>query len=263
MKAASEANWAVHDQLHGNGGTTLCAVFIEDNRRVFGINAGDSRLYAIRSPNHVEQISRDDNLAALAENRKAPGLSNRLIQFVGMGQDVEFQFLELPPPTSDTAYLLTSDGAHSVDPEMFAPIVSSAATGNEVIRRLLSLSEWCGGKDNATAVFLPSLIKDLKQAPSSGVITITLHSTSRAREILIPTKNSLFEPERQYAPPQPLTSTPKSTPSDTEETAKRTASRSGGKKKKKKTKRTPQDEATLPLEGDGPSRLEVSYPLKR
>lgn len=266
MKAASDANWAVHDQLHGDGGTTLSAVFIEDNRRVFGINAGDSRLYSIRYPNKVEQISRDDNLAALAVNRnRLSPHSNRLIQFVGMGQDIEFHLVPLPAPASDTAYLLTSDGAHSIDPETFEPVVSSAVPGIDVVRRLLSLSEWCGGKDNATVIYIPSLARPSEQSLSNGVINITLHSTSRTMEILIPSRNSPLDLERQpVATYQKAIVTPSKGPSkEPAAPTKRTASRSTSKKKKKKAKRGHVDDASLPLEEVPSPRLEVNYPTKR
>jgi hypothetical protein len=50
------------------------------------------------------------------------------------------------------AYLLTSDGVHNMARSTFDQIVPSAAGTREIVSRLLSVSSWCGGRDNATVI---------------------------------------------------------------------------------------------------------------
>src|SRR5690606_24336012 len=51
--------------------------------------------------------------------------------------------------------LLTSDGAHDVPHSVFQRVVNAAAGGGDLVRKLLTLSDMMGGRDNASAIFLP------------------------------------------------------------------------------------------------------------
>ena len=76
----------------------------------------------------------------------------RLLQFVGMGDEMEAQVAAVPGQCRSV--LLTSDGAHDVPHSVFQRVVSAAAGGSDLIRKLLTLAELMGGRDNASAIFL-------------------------------------------------------------------------------------------------------------
>lgn len=154
-KAIAFANVQIYQRLHGTGGTTLSAV-ISSNDGAILCHVGDSRIYGVMPDRMVEQLSRDDTINALLKRREgqteAPK-DSRLLQFVGMGEEMEAQIA--PVPSHCRSVLLTSDGAHDVPHSVFQRIISAAAGGNDLVRKLLMLSDMTGGRDNASAIFLP------------------------------------------------------------------------------------------------------------
>lgn len=265
-KAAEDANWAVHDWLNGRGGTTLSAVLIDEDQ-IFALNAGDSRVYQVNYPKHIEQLSRDDNLAAYADGPGADKaqLSSRLLQFVGMGEGVEFHMRSLSRPSKEAGFLLTSDGVHGVDRDVFSLVACGANPGREVVRRLVTLAEWCGGKDNATAVFVPAVLTDIDRPRSPGILSLRLYSTSRSLEFLIPTRSALLEPERQFIEAPAKEFLPelqrKARAANNTPKPERGPERSQRKKKAKSKSRAKSGENSPPEEEMLP-RLEVDYPEK-
>ncbi len=122
---------------------------------MFLCHVGDSRIYGVTGDRAVEQLSRDDTMNALL-NRKDGALDpikdSRLLQFVGMGDEMEPQIE--PIPNHFRSMLVTSDGAHDVPHGVLQRVVSAASGGNDLIRKLLSLSDIMGGRDNASAIFM-------------------------------------------------------------------------------------------------------------
>lgn len=155
-RAIAYANREVYHRLHGNGGTTLSAVIVPANSDALLCHVGDSRIYALSSERVLEQLSRDDTMSALLNKREdqsdAPK-DSRLLQFVGMGDEMEPQIA--PIPRQAKSILLTSDGAHDVPTSVLQRLVSAAAGGNDLVRKLLVLSDMLGGRDNASAILLP------------------------------------------------------------------------------------------------------------
>lgn len=146
--AISEANAAVWAALHGRGGTTLTAIAISKSGRCLAVHVGDSRLYlAFPAPG---QITTDDSPRGLfgTDLGFTPG---GIVQFVGMGDRILFQSIDLSKEKADS-FLLTTDGFHGAEGGDLSILLGKRrnATGAALARfgKGLRLS------DNATAVLL-------------------------------------------------------------------------------------------------------------
>jgi len=161
-RAASDANYEVHRRYRGRGGTTLAALVSRDRGKIFGITVGDSRIYSASSSGHLQQVSVDDTIAGEVNRLRGTNsaradidpLFGQLAQFVGLGNEVEPRTYTLPPPDSKARILLTSDGAHSVASTVFEELVRYAPSAYGVVTRIMQVSRWCGGKDNASVICL-------------------------------------------------------------------------------------------------------------
>jgi serine/threonine protein phosphatase PrpC len=154
-QAIAFVNAEVHRRLRGDGGTTLSAVISSHDGARF-CHVGDSRIYGVMTDRALEQLSRDDTINALLKRQEGEGEApkdSRLLQFVGMGEEMEAQIA--PVPGHCRSVLLTSDGAHDVPHSVFQRVVSAAAGGSDLVRKLLTLSDMTGGRDNASAILVP------------------------------------------------------------------------------------------------------------
>ncbi len=154
-QAIKYVNAEVYRRLHGDGGTTLSAVVSSHGEAMF-CHVGDSRIYGVMPDRALEQLSRDDTINALLKRQEGQAETpkdSRLLQFVGMGEEMEAQIA--PVPGHCRSVLLTSDGAHDVPHSVFQRVVTAAAGGSDLIRKLLALSDMMGGRDNASAILLP------------------------------------------------------------------------------------------------------------
>lgn len=154
--AIEYANAEIYRRLRGSGGTTLSAVVYGPNIGAMFCHVGDSRIFGISSDRVIEQLSRDDTMKALlnrGDTESSAPKDSRLLQFVGMGDEMESQISFVPPHCRSV--LITSDGAHDVPTSILQRIVSAAAGGSDLIRKLLALSDMLGGQDNASAILLP------------------------------------------------------------------------------------------------------------
>ncbi|MEJ1117084.1 protein phosphatase 2C domain-containing protein [Phyllobacterium sp. CCNWLW109] len=154
--ALNAAQRAVYDELRGNGGTTLSAVYLDASSEAWFVHVGDSRIYEIRAGIELRQISRDDTIGAALQRHHQENRpdNNRLIQFVGLDGELDPQLLPIEK-ASVNGFLLTSDGAHSPSSEILATIVKHSKSGPELVRKLLNVADALGGLDNATAVHIP------------------------------------------------------------------------------------------------------------
>lgn len=209
-RAIAYANHEVYQRLHGNGGTTLSAVIVPANSDAVLCHVGDSRIYALSPERVLEQLSRDDTMNALLNKREdQPDASkdSRLLQFVGMGDEMEAQIA--PIPRQAKSILLTSDGAHDVPNSVLQRLVSAAAGGNDLVRKLLALSDMLGGRDNASAILLP-LNGDASLYPTSAENELLAVLPSETLSICI-AESETFErsgrldrrPVSESAPPLP------------------------------------------------------------
>lgn len=154
-RAISFVNTQIYQRLHGAGGTTLSAVVSSHDGAMF-CHVGDSRIYCVLPDRAIEQLSRDDTINALLRRQDGEAdapKDSRLLQFVGMGEEMEAQIALVP--SHCRSVLLTSDGAHDVPHSVLQRIISAAAGGSDLVRKLLTLSDMTGGRDNATAILLP------------------------------------------------------------------------------------------------------------
>jgi serine/threonine protein phosphatase PrpC len=224
--AADRANKEVYQRYQERGGTTLAALLFSGAGAGVGMNIGDSRIYTFLLPDRVRQISVDDTIAGEVKRFKGPacpdaemGLSSdALAQFVGLGQGLDPRIYEVEALGPQVGYILTSDGAHSIPPRTFEQVVLSAPSAYALVTRLIQLSKWCGGKDNASVLCVgPEARSRLSTHPepddgllevwdSSGKLDVFL-STFAARQPSRPTSpagptaaHSLNVPE--VVPPQ-------------------------------------------------------------
>ena len=152
-QATLDANNAVYDVFSGSGGTTLSAFLYEDDNNFIGVNVGDSRIYSISKT--IDQLTVDDTLSGHFDGEIAKDHNhgrNDLLQFVGIGKDIEPHIIEFPEKGKDTLFMLTSDGVHFLPKEIMHTISTVANEPGLIIRRLLEVSKWCGGRDNASLI---------------------------------------------------------------------------------------------------------------
>jgi PPM family protein phosphatase len=158
-KAAIQANNAVFQKYSGDGGATLSAVIIDETKEIYALNVGDSRIYQVMSDGRIEQVSIDDTIGgqlSLINNQLSFGTSdlNQLVQYIGMGDSITPHEVKLSKINKLKSIILTSDGVHNICKDTFNSVINNAQTPGETIERLLMISKWCGGNDNATALSL-------------------------------------------------------------------------------------------------------------
>jgi PPM family protein phosphatase len=172
--AITAANESIFRVLRGRGGTTLTAALITRHQGAYFCHVGDSRLYVFGPDRILQQITRDDTLGALLR-KTVPDAhrDSRLLQFVGMGGEMEAQ-IDVLPRHQASFFLLTTDGAHDVATSTLARLVSNAVSPLDLSRKLIQLSEMIGGVDNATVVVIPSRIEEEPPLAESVDLTVML-----------------------------------------------------------------------------------------
>ncbi|MBK8162010.1 MAG: hypothetical protein IPK65_02315 [Gammaproteobacteria bacterium] len=82
-----------------------------------------------------------------------------LLQFIGMGDDLEPHIGEIYGVSNDL-FVLTTDGVHYLAPTpgWMGQIVANAPDAGICAKRLVDLSKWCGGYDNSTVAVIPLFI---------------------------------------------------------------------------------------------------------
>jgi serine/threonine protein phosphatase PrpC len=152
--AANEANQKVYKKYAGRGGSTLVAVVLMSTGVAYSLSVGDSRIYGFGREGLVS-LSVDDTIAGQL-GRPVSGLEqNRLLQFIGMGSDLEPHINELDY-LKFRYLLLTSDGIHYLDKysDLMAQVIANSLDINFSVRRLLELAGWVGGHDNASIIMI-------------------------------------------------------------------------------------------------------------
>lgn len=171
--AVESANNCVFREYNQKGGATLSAFLIDTDQNFAAVNIGDSRIYSF-SDNKLQQMSKDDTLAGqFGQADKPMNYSNQLLQYIGMGEDLDPHFISMPDIDSDSKILMTSDGTHFVDQSTMESILRYADNPAEIGSRLIALAKWCGGKDNASIVVAEKLSTilsaDNEDAPTGSV----------------------------------------------------------------------------------------------
>jgi serine/threonine protein phosphatase PrpC len=160
--SVQKANDAVFKKYHGEGGSTLVAVVCDESNHWIIASVGDSRIYKAKLGSSLELLTVDDTverqLDLLGKGLNISSEFGRgLTQFVGIGDSIEVHVQSLNPQPNEML-ILTSDGAYNLskDGKVFNSLVTNAKTSQELVNRLLSVSEWFGGIDNATIAVIPT-----------------------------------------------------------------------------------------------------------
>jgi PPM family protein phosphatase len=178
--AVQAANQQVFQAYHERGGSTLTLVTMDSNGHGVGVSVGDSRLYSSVAGKDVQQLSRDDTIGNQLRLLGDPSISptggifsNHLSQYLGIGAPLDIRPIDLPKPSQGTSLILSSDGAHSLPQEMFKNIAISAPSLLETARRVLYVSKWNGGKDNASIIcFSSQALVPMPRLPAINVLEI-------------------------------------------------------------------------------------------
>ncbi|MCC5612770.1 hypothetical protein LC612_40300 [Nostoc sp. CHAB 5834] len=150
-QAANSANEAVYRNYLGHGGSTLVAVLFSAGMPPTWVSAGDSRIY-LQSGNNLKLLTTDDTIAGqLNKSGEVPAEHSKILQFIGMGKDLEPHVGDVKE-VREGQLILTTDGVHFLDknPEWFRSIVRNAPDAGAIAKRLIDVAKWCGGPDNAT-----------------------------------------------------------------------------------------------------------------
>jgi PPM family protein phosphatase len=167
--AVQAANLEIHRRYREKGGTTIAALLFTTGSAV-GVTVGDTRIYAVRPGAAAIQISVDDTVSD--ELKKVTGradvgddvdpFAGQLTQFLGIGEPMRPRTYGLH---RDGGYLLASDGVHSIAPATLQQLFFSSVDPHEIVLRLLSVSRWCGGRDNGTALFVSAIPEHWNVSP--------------------------------------------------------------------------------------------------
>ncbi len=252
-RAMAAANFAVYGRFGGRGGTTMTALVFADRRTAAVGHVGDSRLYRLGGDMSVSLVTADDTLRGVVEGNHGradeDALDNRLLQFVGMGDDVVPSFFRAN--TDDHAiWLLTTDGAHGFGRRALQGAARAPLTPATIVNRLLAGADAFGTEDNATAIAISPHDYSAEALDFAGTIVRIWTATDQME----------FWLERK--PVDHRQQSPNSVPqADARPAPKRSAkARKGETSKRAKGGRSPKAAATEGDEGqDPPNQLSITF----
>nr|WP_298931135.1 PP2C family serine/threonine-protein phosphatase [uncultured Erythrobacter sp.] len=208
--AISAANQDVADNSNVDRGTTLTALMIDGRGDAWMAHAGDSRLYQLDDNRDLALRSTDDTVSGAIRAHRGEenedNLDNQLLQFVGIGQELQPHINQLPKQ-SDTRWLLTSDGAHSIGKQNLLTVIDGGKSHIDVVRKILFMSDALDARDNASALFMNGFSSFPKDKSSSG-LNILVVTPSERMEFWIsadpaqPEKKSSPKRSRQQSKPK-------------------------------------------------------------
>lgn len=150
-------------------GSTLVMTLVRDGVALVA-HLGDSRAYIFRN-GALKMLTRDHSVVQFlydageitSEEMEKHPAKNQITRYVGMGGEAEAEARAFPLATGDRI-LLCSDGLTGmVDEAMIASALSGEPDTDLACRKLVSLANESGGRDNITVVIL-----DWMGADSSG-----------------------------------------------------------------------------------------------
>ncbi|NWN90911.1 serine/threonine-protein phosphatase [Marinobacter adhaerens] len=201
--AAHFADYCVHKDLRGNGGSTLSALIIKYGNPPITLNIGDSRIYAF-DESSILRLTRDDTIEeqfkGIVDPKIAEAQKHRILQYIGMGSDLEPHIKESTNTLKD--FLLTSDGANICGTENLFRIKNNSENGT-FVKRITELSKWLGSSDNITAIAASDLHDSLDQLTRNVERnSITIWDSFGERSQVIPERTEArSEPKNQPAKP--------------------------------------------------------------
>jgi PPM family protein phosphatase len=161
------ANRAIFSEYGQQGGTTCTCVLLCADGEAVAVNVGDSRLYGYSVEKSLQQLSIDDTFAGQLQKADAMNedlsqafeFADHLLQFVGMGDDLNIKPMNLRELNIDPqrGVLALSDGVYKPLGKMLNSILVHSSSPMEAVRRLVQVSVWAGGHDNASAFAIGDL----------------------------------------------------------------------------------------------------------
>lgn len=178
--AVFHANKEVSTRFSGRSGTTLTAMLDTGSSDFYIVSVGDSRAYSVRSDATIEQITTDDTLSGVMN--RPDQHTNRLLQFVGMDDELEFSASTFKK-NGLTGVLLSTDGAHVLAPGLLNKVYSAGKDGADACRRIIIVANALGGRDNSSLAFFPFSSATSKSTSRSDQISIEVVTPSQ--EIIV------------------------------------------------------------------------------
>ena len=153
-----------HDQtataFHSKSSTTAVAFFVLGDEAAIGW-VGDSRAYEI-SDGKATLLTSDDTLSGVMARSDSTvrfelseEFADRLAQAIGGENPVNANVAAWAASSPDARCLLCTDGVWKPLDKTIDTLVDVCRDGSEQMRRMLQMSEWLGGVDNASAVLVP------------------------------------------------------------------------------------------------------------
>ncbi|MBI2750754.1 MAG: protein phosphatase 2C domain-containing protein [Burkholderiales bacterium] len=154
LKGIQKANDEVHARQRGEGGSTIAVILATANGAIHWSSVGDSRVYHANG-GKLTQLSIDDTIAGqLGRGHEVGFEQSKLIQFIGIGSPLEASVSEIDKSMGGSVFI-TTDGVHYLDSTpWFGQLIKHAFDPGLCVRRLVELSKWCGGLDNASVAMI-------------------------------------------------------------------------------------------------------------
>ncbi len=139
----------INKQRHGNMGTTLTGLHIDERGNAYIAHAGDSRGYTFNIKGRLQQLTTDHVIPQL----------NILTQFVGNPTHFEPQVLRNWETKNGDVFLLCTDGlTNHIGNRGLAKVLRMVSQGRvspqSAADRLIEMANAAGGRDNITALIV-------------------------------------------------------------------------------------------------------------
>lgn len=186
-RACLFANREVFGTFNGAAGTTLTAIGFS-NHAMYAVHVGDSRLYGIDEHRGIKLFTQDDTVSGAVNAHLGQAaedeMDNRLLQFVGIGEDINPHLVEMAD-RSLQFWLLTSDGAHGVGRRALSGICEGSRSPIDLVRKLIYVAEALNTQDNATALCIRSGYVKSQEEEHEG-LTLQVTTADKGLEIWLP-----------------------------------------------------------------------------
>lgn len=154
--AVQEAHKKVCASINFKGGATLSAIIAVKPGELYAVNVGDSRIYQCTTESLL-QITEDDDIKNFLSKIKGIEVNNVIAQrngltkFIGMEGDLE---ISVDHCSSSSDFFIISDGISLIGEENLNHLYENKTSDSEFLQRCIHLSNWFGGKDNATGIYI-------------------------------------------------------------------------------------------------------------
>ncbi|PKN67855.1 MAG: hypothetical protein CVU57_01175 [Deltaproteobacteria bacterium HGW-Deltaproteobacteria-15] len=223
--ALRAANDEIFRRYHQRGGTTIALLFVRGDE-VLAATVGDTRVYLLSEAGQAKQISIDDTVAGelgrlkKVDPKKFEPFANELAQYLGIGPELDPRFYELAA-VKDASYAIASDGAYEIGSTCFERALANAPKPQVAVSRILQISRWLGGRDNASMVLVKNIPHPERVDNSWGLLEIW--TPTGKLELTVPQEERIppLYPEKRFAPVQEYKSKSRKRKQPKKDTSKR------------------------------------------